>query len=353
MIWKRAMRPRLPGAHVFHVGDAANSEPPRTERENSRDGHSRIWQPLPATPGGMPRGVDFSTAERATAPISLTLNNPSTYLIDSGLWTACKESLLAIEKEFQVPARRQGVWSLAEVESFRKERSRLALPETTTYLATVNSRRRYLTVFPGQDLFILQSHEIAAIDWDFIWDSLPTFRLHAGGWLKMGRAKDKRHMALEYDPAWDIEDVETHPLRYDRSFWLLIANIVYNTAMAGPFSLWFIDYRIKRNPRYQEPAETQSKALGDDTRRTFYASDRRFVEVKEKDLGDGAARHDRMWDNGYEEPTADLRSYSGSPEFVQALDVHLDALLEEVSRGGRVFPGLDRVEYGLLACEYL
>jgi len=124
MIWKRAMRPRLPGAHVFHVSD----------------GHSWSWQPLLATPGDVPRGVDSGEAALATAPTALTLNNPSTYLIDSGLWTACRESLRAIEKDFQVPARWQGVWSLPELESYRKERGRPALPETTTYSVTVDSR---------------------------------------------------------------------------------------------------------------------------------------------------------------------------------------------------------------------
>lgn len=68
------------------------------------------------------------------APISWTLNNPSTYLIDSGLWTACKESLLVIEKEFQHPARREKKWSLEEVEICQAERGRFTLPETATLI---------------------------------------------------------------------------------------------------------------------------------------------------------------------------------------------------------------------------
>ncbi|KAK3357541.1 hypothetical protein B0T25DRAFT_566805 [Lasiosphaeria hispida] len=60
-----------------------------------------------AAPRCLPRGVDFGPAAQAAAPISWALNNPSTYPTDSGLWAACKESLLVIENEFQIPARRQ------------------------------------------------------------------------------------------------------------------------------------------------------------------------------------------------------------------------------------------------------
>lgn len=64
-------------------------------------------------------------------------------------------------------------------------------------------------------------------------------------------------------------------------------------------TLWFIDYCIKRNPRYQEPTEELSKEPPESPPRAFYASDRRFVEVKKEQLGHGGG-HDRMWDIDYE-----------------------------------------------------
>ena len=191
MIWKLAIRPALPGAHVFRVYNANDSSEHSTttnpEHETSRDDYPWISKSRLAAPRCLPRGVanTFDPAAQAAAPISWTLNNPSTYLIDSGFWTACKELLLVIDKEFQSPARRQRVWSPSEVESFRKKRDRFTLPETATYVAACDNsrrRRRYLTVFPDQDLFILQPHDITALNWDLVW--VWATLSHAGSYSK-------------------------------------------------------------------------------------------------------------------------------------------------------------------------
>ena len=347
-IWKLAIRPALPGAHVFRVYAVNDSEHANPEHEASRN--PCLWDSKSslAAPRCLPRGCDFDPAAQAATPISWTLNNPSTYLIDSGLWTACKESLLVIEKEFQTPARRQEAWSLSEVESYRKSRGRFTLPETATYAASDNSRRRYLTVFPGQDLFILQSHDITALDWDFVWYSFPGYYLHLGDWLpRIPSFLDRvdRHMALEYDPAWDKVPHFTEAPDYD-----FISSLVLNTAWTKSFTLWFIDYRIKRNPRYQEPTKEQGKGRGDEPPRTFYASDRRFVEVKEKQFGQWAG-HGRMWGYEVEVPMLDLCSCCGSHGFVNRLGEQLDNELYSETID-LVWSGLNWIGYGLLACEY-
>ena len=346
-IWKLATRPVLPGAHVFRVYNANDSEHTGPEHETSRDDYLWISKSRLAAPRCLPRGVDFDPAIQAAAPISWTLNNPSTYLIDSGLWAACKESLLAIENEFQTPARRQKVWSLSEVENFRKKRGRFTLPETATYTASDNSRRRYLTVFPGQDLFILQPHDVTALNWDLVWDNFPTYSFRAGDWRQIRWAEGERHMALEYDPAWDKVAHNTRGPAWD-----FIVDIVESTALAESFSLWFIDYRIKRSPRYQEPTKEQAKGLGDKPPRAFYASDRRFVEVKKEQFGQWAG-HDRMWDAGYEVPTEDLCFCCGSHESVQRLRDELDNKWDYDENDWHGSRGVNWIEYGLLACEDL
>jgi hypothetical protein len=339
-IWKLAIRPALPGAHVFRVSNTNASEQNGPDHETSDDDSLLISSSTSisrlAAPQCLPKGVDFSPAAQAAAPISWALNNPSTYLIDSGLWTACKESLLVIEKEFQVRARREKGWSLSEVESFQKKRGRFTLPETVTHAVCHGSKRRYLTVFPCQDLIILQSLDVTAFHWDVAWNSFPNydFDFDLEHWYRIAYWDEPdRHIAMEYDPAWDT----------DRS---LIFGIVLKTASADPFYLWFIDYRIKRNPRYQEPTKEQATGRKDPT--VFYASDRRYVEVEDNQLGAGA-NHDCMWDAGYEVPIE-----GGSKEFVHELKCELvDEYCHPYLYDWEAPYDLDWVKYRLLACEYL
>ncbi|KAK4164697.1 hypothetical protein QBC43DRAFT_352792, partial [Cladorrhinum sp. PSN259] len=329
-IWKLAIRPALPGVHVFRVYDAKDSEQSNPEHEASCSNNLRYATSRLAAPRCLPRGVGFDPAAQAAAPISWTINNPSTYLIDSGLWTACKQSLLVIEKEFQDPARREKVWSASELQSFGKQRARFDPPEATTYEVSDNSRRRYLTVFPGQDLFILQARDITAVDWNLAWHNFP-----------------KRHMAVEYNPAGD--KIRHYPQRA-RNPCEFIDNLSWSTAVAEPFTLWFIDYRIKRNPRYQKPSQEQAKGLGDKPPRVFYASDRRFVEVKERELG-CLVGHERMWDGGYEVSGEDFCFCCGADEFVDQLEFQLDIKWDYDENDWVDGFDYNWIEYGLLACE--
>jgi hypothetical protein len=310
----------------------------------------------------LPRGVGFDPAAQAAAPISWTLNNPSAYLIDSGLWTACKESLLVIEKEFQSPARRREVWSPEEVELFRKQRGRFTLPETATYGVSDNSRRRYLTVFPDQDLFILQPYGITALNWKLVRESIPSWKYEPKykEWWQIGAinwVEGERHIALEYNPAWDkvwgydhAKDTVVRGAVRD-----FIDDLAFSTGEAGtPFFLWFIDYRIKRNPRYQKLDEERTEGPRDDPPRTFYAKDRRFVEVKRWQLGD-CAEHNRMWDVSLEDNSygVDVWIPYGPEAFVRVLADELDSHWDYEEKYWREPLDFDWVEYGLLACEDL
>jgi hypothetical protein len=104
-IWKLAIRPLLPGAHVFRVYHASDTERANPEHATSRPEYrfNKLGWSV-AVSRCLPRSIKFSPAAQAAAPISWTLNNPSAYLIDGGLRTTCKESLQVIEKEFRNPA---------------------------------------------------------------------------------------------------------------------------------------------------------------------------------------------------------------------------------------------------------
>ncbi|KAK0655765.1 hypothetical protein B0T16DRAFT_397661 [Cercophora newfieldiana] len=315
MIWKFAIRPALPGAHIFRISTAEH----RTPEQEASGGHCPQKRERFVAPQCLPRGFDSSQA----APISWTLNNPSMYLVDGGLWTACKESLQAIDKEFQKPTRQEQVWSASEVESSRKKRGRLALPDTATYAVRDNSRHRYITVFPERDLFILQSPGIPALD--CVWINLPTFRVIMREWAVT--TQGGRHMALKYDPAWDTDtDVDNT----GSSRWDSIHSIITVTAFVSDFSVWFI---VRRNPMYQGAHKPS---------RTFYATDRRFVEVDICETGEQNG-HSQMWNLDQDRVSSDDHcSRPGPVRFVESLRRALMLFLQS-----------HRVKYGLLACEYL
>ncbi|KAK1836262.1 hypothetical protein QBC39DRAFT_339229 [Podospora conica] len=358
-IWKLAIRPALPGAHLFRVHQYTDPEGPAPEHQTSLPLEACGYRSsCISAPQCLPRGVDFDPVAQAAAPISWTLNNPSAYLIDSGLWTACKESLLGIDKEFQARARRKPRLSLSEVEAYRKGRGSFALPETTTFYVSDNSRRRHLTVFPCQDLFIAQLRDITDVDWSFPWNSFPNFELQDGSkdWNRACSAYDRK-IAVEYNPAWD----RGNHLKLSWHYWDFVVDIVNslcggNTALD---TLWFIDYRIKRNPRCQESTvgDTWPPREMCPPREIFYASDRRFVEVLKDECGqeDG---HDLMWDDGYQVPTEEypfVCECCGVHGFVNQLTTYWeDKRGEDESRdvGGGWYMDT-RLTFGVLACEYL
>jgi hypothetical protein len=364
-IWKLVIRPTGPGANVFRVYNRKQSEPVMEDEAFTDDFNDWGWHL--AAPQCLPNGVDFSPAARRAAPISWTLNNPSTYLVDSGLWTACKESMLIIEQEFQTPARRQKQWTPSEVESFRAERGRFTLPETATYMISDPSRYRYITVFPTQDLLILQirelptphflqnSHDVIALNDHFLSFIFPSLLSPVGNDTKTYyRHQYDLHVAFEYDPAWDT--VNHHLPDFPSYGSRLLENMIKSTASEGQFSfVWFIDYRIKRNPRHQAATGENAVGLDSEQSKVFFASDRRFVEVKEGQLG-GEAGHEKLWDTGYETSTEeeDFCYCCGSEAFINLLDDKLELKYDDEAdscTGGGPIYDLERISYGLLACE--
>lgn len=160
-------------------------------------------------------------------------------------------------------------------------------------------------------------------------------------------------ITLEYQPAWD------KLFHYENGHYVPsgpeIHDIAWYTPEAGPFSLWFIDYRIKRNPGYQEPAEEQAKpkARGHKPPRVFYARDRRYVEVNMKQLGRWVG-HDLMWDADCELPTKDdCCGCCGAEVFVERLTDEMDYRWDYDENDWYDCRDSGWVEYGILACEYL
>ncbi|KAK5654578.1 hypothetical protein OQA88_7207 [Cercophora sp. LCS_1] len=107
-----ALRPSLPNVHVFRAHDAYECEQFNPQHE-ALDYHlkngSSLWVCL-AAPRPLHTGVASSRDPTAVA-VSWTANNPSTYLVDAGLWTACQESKRVMEREHDCYFRLDGIRS--------------------------------------------------------------------------------------------------------------------------------------------------------------------------------------------------------------------------------------------------
>lgn len=96
-IWKLTLRtegtPR-PGAHFF--GILVPEEDPDADSLMNQSFFPRNWRYTPNYRLIGPRWTTTSAEDRFVGikqePASWTDNNPSAYLVDSGLWLACRES---------------------------------------------------------------------------------------------------------------------------------------------------------------------------------------------------------------------------------------------------------------------
>ncbi|OTA76164.1 hypothetical protein M434DRAFT_18535 [Hypoxylon sp. CO27-5] len=133
--------------------------------------------------------------------------------------------------------------------------------------------KQYFTIL-AQDLVCFQVHELSEFD-------LVAYCL---GFVKHKSFDGANHVALEYDPNWEIMEEDDfnagypHPGGYIDSLVLAKANLTC--------TMWFIDYRIRRS---RDPS--RSRVGIRDGRNVFYGNGCRFVSVDPSDTeweyGDG------------------------------------------------------------------
>ncbi|RSL73764.1 hypothetical protein CEP54_000134 [Fusarium duplospermum] len=210
MIWNFALRPNIPGVHVFKLYNKT-------------------------TDHGVDRNVDVFDQHgslRLAAPqnnkTSITRNrdNPSTYLIDGGLWTACKESNLVMKRNFNHQKWKSLLKDTNHSPSELIEKG-MDMPQTS-YFTHHNGRQYFFTVLPHKDLFIFQPQNLWTIDW---------FEFCRGGRLgsPVRGFAGIRNIALEFNLKWagDIEE--------------RIIHMVKDTSDVIPgVNIWMIDYTLRR-----------------------------------------------------------------------------------------------------------
>ncbi|KAI2611815.1 hypothetical protein GGR54DRAFT_339975 [Hypoxylon sp. NC1633] len=278
-IWDMAIRPDQPGAHFFSIVadfDPDNESSERAQEHLMEINEKTVLNQLLYLKVGAP---GFSSSD--PNEVSWTIDNPSQYLFDSGLWTACKDSRDRIQRKFDRFYTIKGsannpFWSPPDWYPISFE------DVSATGCFRSEAGLQHFNVCPHKDLICLQlrgwTKEPMYNSWsslfcqirgqipflDSKWDFLGPFNL-----------------ALEFNPEWCGFNT-----RAKREF----ADIIYSLDLDGD-TLWLIDYRIRRRGHHiiswssetcmrEEDFERERTGGRFGHRQVFHATDRVFVEVR-------------------------------------------------------------------------
>ncbi len=249
-------------------------------------------------------------------------SNPSSYLIDGGLWTACRESFLATKRAYCGGNKHVGTGH------FIRDQDN----DTTLY--------QLFTVLPRQDLFLFQVPELREYMCGL--ERMPP--LHIWQWGVFGL----RNIAYEFDRRWQPADTWPGP----RNVFTEILCASTDIGVGKLEAVWLVDYSLKHANGYAQISPPSQKG----NRAIFHGSNNcRFVEV----LAEEADGGDTPWfcDDSGEGSSRGSLSGSSSFDFVAALTrdyEKLARLLEDRVRrdpesGWTILP--PNFKYGVLAFE--
>ncbi|KAM0500963.1 hypothetical protein ACHAP8_004684 [Fusarium lateritium] len=275
-IWKLVIREDRAGVHIFSHCDQTTKYTPKSRIMMTRESCGWIFSELSP--------LHYFDSVKKDVP----RKNVSTYLIDGGMWTACKESRFIMESHF-----RQSQWIdiLSVPEEERKTRQRAMSEETRFNLPSTGkffgAPLHNFTVLPHRDLFVLQVDCVNDVNWDGIGldQSL--------GWGLLG-CDGINHLGIEFNPDWWDSDKG----EWDHGVLYTLKNAAFEAD--NLVNIWIIDHGLKRR-KNAPPFEEKSN----DARylKAFYASDRRFLAVDPMhpgpwtDLSTGLPPDEYSWDD--------------------------------------------------------
>lgn len=242
MIWKFALRPDVPGVHIFKLYNSNLDE--------GADKNINVSNPYDI------EHLRLAAPQSNKSSITRNRNNPSTYLIDGGLWTACRESRLVMEGNFNCKKWKSSSEDrvLYRSNMIKEEMDR---PQTS-YFACRNGNLHFFTVFPNKDLFILRPQNLETINWtNFDWDVVLGSYMHDFGGLQ--------NIALEYNPEWG----------YDIADKIVDMAIDAGSHHSG-LNIWIVDYTLRRG---DSRAVGQKPTSRGDENVAFHLNGRRLIPV--------------------------------------------------------------------------
>ncbi|KAK2728262.1 hypothetical protein CKAH01_11157 [Colletotrichum kahawae] len=256
MIWDFATRPHgIRGVQHFSIFHR-NSVPADFE------GHiAPLLETNQIEVVGAPSTIDSTTM----GPYS----NNSTYTIDGGLWTACRESRAAMFRRY-----RPDEWTAFyefQKRKYNPERerdrsvvhlSRIYHDMPATFEMNHGEKSQFFTVFPVTDLIFMHLTSLRLRLWDLS-KQLPfaSWRLGFGGMC---------HIALEFDPSWSVAELEQYQREWEGAEPVLDAerckeyDMLVQTSRDVHYrchfkSLWLVDRRLQR--KHLAPTPSQLEAI--------------------------------------------------------------------------------------------
>ena len=252
------MRPNKPNAHFFTIlKTTASRRDVKDGPEVQANGLIRISSPLAITQRNMSISPFFSWTD----------SNPSAYMIDIGLWTACKESREAMERRFDSTQRNCPPisWPYGPFKN--------PTDLVTMSRVSLGGERQTIATSPAVDLICFQP-----ISWVFHWDSLRGIEevFYTNGKLI--------NVAFEFDSKGSMESEIS-----SGNAWADFIIDALSDDSCWIDTVWLIDYHLYR--RDDVPQTT-------DRRQEFYGNKGRFVEVDDHDRGWGrrGTEDEQVWD---------------------------------------------------------
>ncbi|KAK3397872.1 hypothetical protein B0T20DRAFT_470158 [Sordaria brevicollis] len=389
-IWELALRPLdRPGAHIFCIEERKLENSGPKERDVVCGPIPAHWHNEAVLGDASSLHITIPTQIRGTGLFE-PAGNPSTYMIDGGLWTACTESRAVMEKAFKHQMWDSKRMAYPNYDEARSKsdlydilvltgvalRHRPLVPEdpyigldarmvpATGYFLSASytpfsrpsfqaikadqhdshktASPHYLTVLPHQDLIIIRSSScyMGRAFWYYLRRNFP-FGSKKWGYFGLG---EHHGIALEYDPDWtqwfshDIRDVVFPTTVLDQ-----FIGTLHSFESTQVNTIWLVDYRLKLN--HDTPA-VRMELMKD--RKVFYGSDGiHYVEVYSS--AGGAARLGWFYTEGIEGESSTY-GYGSCVAFIEAVEDAYTDMLHREPDDGSGFPERHNPHLGILAC---
>ncbi|KAK1845295.1 hypothetical protein CCHR01_12098 [Colletotrichum chrysophilum] len=217
-------------------------------------------------------------------------NSESTYAIDSGLWTACKESRAAMYRCYRPEERSDFLQQLKEKPHLRWDivywRNPKHFDTSATFMVNDMHTNRFVTVLPAQDLIFIQPYD-RPFNPACIYDSMPFAAGDAAGFGELS------NVALEFDPSWNVMELREYqrqwkaavlddeaclarfpdrPRTYERYDTYDQLVTVSQRSWTQSTNFWLVDRRLRRkrsSPAHEHLEKAQIVFHGNDCR--FFA----------------------------------------------------------------------------------